>query len=129
MLEKIKSEGFSRVRVDGEIYELDEEIKLEKNKWHNIEIVIDRLIINSNVDKNRISSSVETGLKYGNGVIYVDKISEEEIIYSELLACTECNISLSELDYAETLQKFIYASKGCIACWNEMPNKINLYWV
>tara|TARA_Y100000768_G_scaffold105795_1_gene77517 strand:- start:5306 stop:8314 length:3009 start_codon:yes stop_codon:yes gene_type:complete len=98
VLEKIKSEGFSRVRIDGEIYELDEEIILEKNKWHNIEIVIDRLIINSNIDKTRISSSVETGLKYGNGVIYVDKISEDEIVYSELLACTDCNISLSELE-------------------------------
>ena len=86
VLEKIKSEGFSRVRIDGEIYELDEEIILEKNKWHNIEIVIDRLIINSNIDKTRISSSVETGLKYGNGVIYVDKISEDEIVYSEILA-------------------------------------------
>ena len=98
VLEKIKSEGFSRVRVDGEIYELDDEINLEKNKWHNIEIVIDRLIINSNIDKNRISSSVETGLKYGNGVIFVDKINDEEIVYSELLACTDCNISLSELE-------------------------------
>jgi len=98
VLEKIKSEGFSRVRIDGEIYELDEEIILEKNKWHNIEIVVDRLIISSNVDKNRISSSVETGLKYGNGVIFVDKINEDEIVYSELLACTDCNISLSEME-------------------------------
>ena len=98
VIEKIKSEGFSRVRIDGEIYELDEEIALEKNKWHNIEIVVDRLMITSNIDKNRISSSVETGLKYGNGVIFVDKINEDEVVYSELLACTDCNISLSEME-------------------------------
>ena len=51
VIEKIKSEGFSRLRIDGEIFDIDEEIKLEKNKWHNIEIVIDRLIIDSNIDK------------------------------------------------------------------------------
>ena len=53
VIEKIKSEGFSRLRVDGEIFDIDEEIKLEKNKWHNIEIVVDRLIIDSNIDKKR----------------------------------------------------------------------------
>ena len=98
VLEKIKSDGFSRVRVDGEIFDLDDDFNLEKNKWHNIEIVVDRLEINKNLDRNRISSSVETGLKYGNGVIYVEKIKDEEIIYSEHLACIECNISLSELE-------------------------------
>ena len=98
VIEKIKSEGFSRLRVDGEIFDIDEEIKLEKNKWHNIEIVVDRLIIDSNIDKKRVSSSVETGLKYGNGVIYVNQIGGEEIVYSEDLACTDCNISLSELE-------------------------------
>ena len=97
-LEKIKSEGFSRVRIDGEIFDLEEQINLEKNKWHNIEIVVDRLIINENIDKNRLSSSIETGLKFGNGVIYVEKINEGEIIYSEDLACVDCNISLSELE-------------------------------
>ena len=98
VIEKIKSEGFSRLRVDGDIFDIDEEIKLEKNKWHNIEIVIDRLIIDSNIDRKRVSSSVETGLKYGNSVIYIDQIDGEEIIYSEDLACTDCNISLSELE-------------------------------
>ena len=98
VLEKIKSEGFSRVRIDGEIFDLEEQINLEKNKWHNIEIVVDRLIINENIDKNRLSSSIETGLKFGNGVIYVEKINEGEIIYSEDLACVDCNISLSELE-------------------------------
>tara|TARA_B110000438_G_scaffold94683_1_gene94115 strand:+ start:3125 stop:6133 length:3009 start_codon:yes stop_codon:yes gene_type:complete len=98
VLEKIKSDGFSRVRIDGEIFDLDDDFNLEKNKWHNIEIVVDRLVINKNLDRNRISSSVETGLKYGNGVIYVEKINDEEIIYSEHLACIECNISLSELE-------------------------------
>ena len=98
VLEKIKSEGFSRVRIDGEIFDLEEQKNLEKNKWHNIEIVVDRLIINENIDKNRLSSSIETGLKFGNGVIYVEKINEDEIIYSEDLACVDCNISLSELE-------------------------------
>ena len=71
---------------------------MDKNKWHNIEIVIDRLIKNKDLDKKRVSESVETALKIGSGVLYVDKQDEEEKVYSEHLACIDCNISLSELE-------------------------------
>ena len=98
IFENAKSNGFARVRVDGKIFSLEENFNLDKNKWHNIEIVIDRLIKNKDLDKKRVSESVETALKIGSGVLYVDKQDEEEKIYSEHLACIDCNISLSELE-------------------------------
>jgi len=98
VFENAKSNGFARVRVDGKIFSLEENFNLEKNKWHNIEIVIDRLIKNKDLDKKRVSESVETALKIGSGVLYVDKQDEEEKVYSEHLACIDCNISLSELE-------------------------------
>ena len=98
IFENAKSNGFARVRVDGKIFSLEENFNLDKNKWHNIEIVIDRLIKNKDLDKKRVSESVETALKMGNGVLYVDKQDEEEKVYSEHLACIDCNISLSELE-------------------------------
>ena len=98
IFENAKSNGFARVRVDGKIFSLEENFNLDKNKWHNIEIVIDRLIKNKDLDKKRVSESVETALKIGNGVLYVDKQDEEEKVYSEHLACIDCNISLSELE-------------------------------
>ena len=98
IFENAKSNGFARVRVDGKIFSLEENFNLDKNKWHNIEIVIDRLIKNKDLDKKRVSESVETALKIGSGVLYVDKQDEEEKVYSEHLACIDCNISLSELE-------------------------------
>ena len=98
IFENAKSNGFARVRVDGKIFSLEENFNLDKNKWHNIEIVIDRLIKNKDLDKKRVSESVETALKIGSGVLYIDKQDEEEKVYSEHLACIDCNISLSELE-------------------------------
>ena len=85
IFENAKSNGFARVRVDGKIFSLEENFNLDKNKWHNIEIVIDRLIKNKDLDKKRVSESVETALKIGSGVLYVDKQDEEEKVYSEHL--------------------------------------------
>ncbi len=90
------SKGYSRVRVDGEIYESPEEISLERNKKHNIEIVIDRLIMSDSFAK-RLSSSLETALAEGNGMVIISVQGGEEMLFSEHLSCTDCDISIEEL--------------------------------
>jgi excinuclease ABC subunit A len=96
IFKEVRREGFIRVRVDGKIYEIDQRIKLDKNKKHNIEVVVDRLIIQSTV-KERLTESVELALKIGSGLIIVWVNSEAEHIYSENLACPDCRISYEEL--------------------------------
>ncbi|MBU4205195.1 excinuclease ABC subunit UvrA [Patescibacteria group bacterium] len=96
IFKEVRREGFIRVRVDGKIYEIDQRIKLDKNKKHNIEVVVDRLIIQSTV-KERLTESVELALKIGSGLIIVWVNNEAEHIYSENLACPDCGISYEEL--------------------------------
>lgn len=97
LFEKLQKDGYLRVRVDGEVRTLDEEITLEKNKKHTIEVVIDRLI-NGNSIRNRLTESLETALKLSaNGTVIIDCIGGDEIIMSELLACAECGVSYDEL--------------------------------
>ena len=96
MLEKIKKNGFVRVRVDGEIKDISEEIKLDKNKKHDIEIVIDRLIIKPEIE-SRLADSIEIALSQSEGLVIVDVIGKEEMLFSQKFACADCNISLEEL--------------------------------
>ena len=95
ILEEIRRQGFVRVRVDGIIYDLSEEIKLDKNKRHDIEVVVDRLVIGE--DRLRLTSSVETALKIGRGIIYVDVASGERLIFSEHFSCPICGMSVGEI--------------------------------
>ena len=85
-----------RVRVDGEIRELAEEIQLDKYKKHSIEVVVDRLVMGQS-DQSRIADSVETALKLGAGVVLVSIIDGEEFLFSEHFACVHCGISLGEI--------------------------------
>lgn len=96
LLEKIKKDGFVRVRVDGNIYDINEEIKLEKNKKHNIEVVVDRIAIKDGI-KSRLSDSIETALKLSEGLVIIDVIDGEEMLFSENFACPDCNISIGEI--------------------------------
>jgi excinuclease ABC subunit A len=96
IFKEVRREGFIRVRVDGKIHEIDQRIKLDKNKKHNIEVVVDRLIIQSTV-KERLTESVELALKIGSGLIIVWVNNKDEHIYSENLACPDCEISYEEL--------------------------------
>ncbi|MDY6012974.1 excinuclease ABC subunit UvrA [Clostridium sp.] len=97
ILENIKKSGFVRARIDGEIYDLTEEdIKLEKNKKHNIEAVIDRLVIKEGIE-GRLTDSIETGLKLGEGLIIINEIGGSDTLYSEKFACPNCGISIEEL--------------------------------
>ncbi|MEG0874202.1 MAG: excinuclease ABC subunit UvrA [Clostridiales bacterium] len=94
--EDAKKNGFVRVRVDGEIRDLSEEIILDKQKKHNIELVIDRLIIREGMEK-RLADSVELALSYGNGLAEVDIIGGETLMFSRNFACVDCGISMEEL--------------------------------
>ncbi len=91
-----KRQGFVRVRVDGNIYDLEEDIVLEKNKKHNIEIVVDRLSIKEDIS-SRLSQSLETALTLTNGTVIIDVIGGEEILFSQNFACPEHGIGIDEL--------------------------------
>jgi len=95
--EELRQEGFVRVKVDGEIYNLDEdEIELAKTKKHDISVVVDRIVVKSDA-QSRIADSVSIALHKADGIAMVDVIGGEEIVYSEKLACTNCNLSFEEL--------------------------------
>lgn len=96
LFESIKKNGFMRVRVDGELIEIGDEIKLEKNKKHHIEIIVDRIIIRPGVE-SRLADSIETALAQAEGLVIVDVIGEQELLFSQNLSCPDCNISLEEL--------------------------------
>lgn len=97
ILENIKKNGFVRARIDGEIYDLTEdEVKLEKNIKHSIEAVVDRIVVKDGIE-GRLTDSLETALKLGEGLVIIDVIGEEEFLLSENFACAECGISIDEL--------------------------------
>ena len=96
VFESAKKSGYLRVRVDGNMYELTEEIKLDKNIKHSIEIIIDRLSIREGIEK-RLTDSVENALKLGNGLMIVDVIGGEEMTFSQNFACPDCGISIDEI--------------------------------
>jgi excinuclease ABC subunit A len=93
---QIIKEGYIRTRIDGEIVEVHQDIKLEKNKKHTIEVVVDRLIIKKDQD-NRLSDSIETALKLSSGIVQIDIAGSEELLFSEQYACVQCSISYEEL--------------------------------
>ncbi|AEV69655.1 excinuclease ABC subunit UvrA [Acetivibrio clariflavus] len=96
LIEDIKKGGYVRIRVDGEIHEVTDEINLDKNKKHNIEIVVDRLIVRPDIRK-RLTDSVETVLKLSSGLLIVDVVGKEEMLFSQNFACTDCGISIGEI--------------------------------
>ena len=97
VLEDAKRSGYVRARIDGNLYELDEEIKLEKNKKHSIEIIVDRLIIRPDI-RQRLTDSVETAAKLSGGLVIVNLLREEkDLSFSQNYACEDCGISMEEL--------------------------------
>lgn len=96
-LDSARRSGFVRVRADGIMYELTEEIKLDKNKKHNIEIVVDRIIVKEGIE-SRITDSMETVFKLTDGLAIVDVVDGDEILFSQNYACPEHNISIGELE-------------------------------
>ena len=98
VFENTRNEGFVRVRVDGEVKLLEEEIKLAKTRWHDIEVVVDRLVTGSDADVGRMSESIETSLRLSGGTVIISVIDGEDIIYSEKFACVHCDLSIGELE-------------------------------
>ncbi|WP_278600599.1 excinuclease ABC subunit UvrA, partial [Clostridium tertium] len=97
VLDNIKRSGFVRARIDGSIYELaEEEVTLDKNKKHNIEAVVDRVIIKDGIE-GRLTDSIETALKLADGLVIINVIDGEDILFSENFACPECGMSIDEL--------------------------------
>ena len=97
VLDQAKKSGFVRVRIDGNQYELSEEIHLDKNIKHNIEIVLDRLIVRSGIEK-RLTDSIETAMSLGNGLMMVDVTDGEMLNFSQNFACPDCGISIDEVE-------------------------------
>ena len=96
ILDQIRRDGYVRVRIDGELRDLGEEIALEKQKKHTIEIVVDRLVVRAGVE-SRLTDSLETALHAGGGVVYVQMVDGELLMFSENFACVDCGISLPEI--------------------------------
>ncbi|MED1111881.1 excinuclease ABC subunit UvrA [Bacillus paramycoides] len=97
VLEDIKKQGYVRVRVDGEMLDVSEEITLDKNKKHSIEVVIDRIVVKEGI-ASRLADSLESALKLGGGRVLIDVMGEEELLFSEHHACPHCGFSIGELE-------------------------------
>jgi excinuclease ABC subunit A len=114
VLEDAKKSGYARVRVDGILYDLSEEIKLEKNKKHTIEIVVDRLVMREGIQK-RLTESMETVMALTGGLLVVHLVdTDEEMVFSQNFACPDCGISLSEVE--PRLFSFNNPSGACPHC-------------
>ena len=96
LFEDLQKDGFARVRVDGEIYDLSDEIKIDKNKKHEIEVVVDRLVIKEDI-VGRLTESIETALKQADNLVLIDIVGEKQILYSCNYACPDCGFSFPEL--------------------------------
>ena len=96
VLDQIRRDGYVRVRIDGELRDLGEEIALEKQKKHTIEIVVDRLVVRASTE-SRLTDSLETALRAGGGVVYVQVVDGDTLMFSENFACIDCGISLPEI--------------------------------
>lgn len=110
---ELNQEGFIRARVNGELRETSEDIKLEKNKKHSIEAVIDRLIVKQDI-QSRLADSVETALQRGEGMVVIDLMDGEELLFSEHLACAHCSISFEAL--APRMFSFNSPFGACSSC-------------
>ena len=97
LLERARKSGYVRVRIDGNMYELSEEIKLDKNIKHNIEIVVDRLVVKEGIEQ-RLTDSIENVLKLAEGLMTVDVIGGEPVQFSESFSCPDCGISIEEIE-------------------------------
>lgn len=97
VLERAKKGGYVRVRIDGNLYDLSEEIKLEKNIKHNIEIIVDRLVVKEGIER-RLTDSIENVMALSDGLLMVDVIDGEMLTFSDSFACPECNISIDEVE-------------------------------
>jgi excinuclease ABC subunit A len=97
LFEDLRRQGFARVRVDGALYELGEDISLDKNRKHQIDVVVDRLVVRPDI-RTRLADSVETALKLGQGIVDIQVVDGEEMVFSRDFACPDCGVSLPEIE-------------------------------
>lgn len=97
LLEKLRKDGYIRVKIDNELYDLSEEINLDKNKKHNINVIVDRLVIKDNI-RSRLYEAIEASTKLSHGKVIIDMLDKGEILFSEDFACPYCDYSLEELE-------------------------------
>jgi excinuclease ABC subunit A len=96
LIQDARKNGYIRIRIDGEVMEIDDEIRLDKNRKHTIEIVVDRLIIREGLQK-RLTDSIESALNLAGGLLVIDVMGKEELLFSQNYACPDCGISIGEL--------------------------------
>ena len=96
IIEKIRKDGFLRLRINGNVISIDQKHKLNKNKKHSIEVVVDRLILNNNI-KERLTESIELALVVGSGLVIVNRLPNDEFIFSEEFSCPDCEVSIDEI--------------------------------
>ena len=96
LLENMSKEGFVRVRIDGQMYELTDDIEIDRKKKHNIDIIVDRLVVKSEI-KSRLAESVETAMRHSDNLVKIDVIGDKEVLFSGNYACPDCGISFEEL--------------------------------
>ena len=113
VIEEIKKDGFLRIRVNGEIYSINDDIQLNKNKKHSIEVVVDRLILNESIN-DRVTESIELALKIGSGTVIVNILPKKEYLFSEHLSCSSCDMSMDEL--APRIFSFNSPYGACTQC-------------
>lgn len=97
LLERMRKEGFARVRIDGTVFTLDEDIQLDKNKKHDIEVVIDRLVVKPGIE-TRLADSMETAAQWGDGLVLVQEVDGLQHMYSQHFACPDCHISMPKIE-------------------------------
>ncbi len=112
-IESIAKEGFIRIRVDGELHEVSDALNLDKNKKHNIEIIVDRISVRPDL-AGRLSDSVQMALKHGDGIVFVDVVGGEELMFSSKFSCIDCGISMEEL--APRMFSFNSPFGACPSC-------------
>ncbi|MEE8046547.1 MAG: excinuclease ABC subunit UvrA, partial [Dehalococcoidia bacterium] len=104
IFETARTDGFVRVRIDGETHELSDDFKLAKTKWHDIEVVVDRIVVREDTERGRLTESVEAALRLAGGNLIASKLGagakgkDEDVVYSEHFACVHCDISIAELE-------------------------------
>uniref|UniRef100_A0A7C5V4F7 UvrABC system protein A n=1 Tax=Caldicellulosiruptor owensensis TaxID=55205 RepID=A0A7C5V4F7_9FIRM len=96
LFEDLRRSGFARIRVDGIVYELEEEIRLDKNKKHSIDVIVDRLIVKEGIE-SRLAGSIETALQLTGGIVNISIVDGDEIVFSQNFACVDCGVSYEEI--------------------------------
>jgi excinuclease ABC subunit A len=131
LFEDLSKEGFVRVRVDGQLRQLEEEIKLDRRKNHTIEIVVDRLLLKPGIE-SRLAASIETAMKLAKGIVQIAVVNGEERLYSQEWACVHCGISLPALEPRSFSFNSVYgacdACKGLGSQYSFDPAKVIVDW-